>query len=282
VVELLLESLRELVGQFSGANFLAISIAVQGGIDEERGIALYLSFEPTWRNLRLKEIVESQFGIRTFIFHDPDCVLVAEKYFGSALREQYANVVTINANLGIGMSLMLRSKLYSSTFGHTGELGHTTAEPDGALCSCGKRGCLEAYASRTGIVNRFIDAVSEGRKTVIDKDAAFAINYDLVRDGALQGDPLCAGLFRQAGLYLGRSLASVATILEPDAIILYGELANDRRLYGDVLEQTFQKHVYALCQTAICYSDLPGTAPVLGAAMYALEKVLRGFLLSKA
>lgn len=282
IIEMLLASLDDIISQYQGKNILAISISVQGNIDEDRGIAMYLSFEPTWRNLQLKEVVKNRFNIPTYTFHDPDCVLLAEKYFGSSFDDSYKNVIALNMNMGVGMSFMVNSKLYHSTHAHNGELGHINVVEDGALCSCGKKGCLEAYSSRIGIVNRFIDAVNEGRETIVDKNAIFSITYEAIRDAALAGDSLCVSLFKQAGYYLGNAVASVATILEPDAVILYGEFANDHILFETIFTETFRKNVYACNQTAIHYSNLPGTAPVLGAAMYAQEKIIEDFLLSKA
>lgn len=281
VIQLLIESLEHIIGQFQNKNILAISISVQGSIDEDHGIVLYLSFEPSWRNLTLKEAVESRFGIRTFTFHDTDCVLVAEKYFGSAIQEEHRNIVLLNANMGLGMSFMMRSKLYTSTFGHSGELGHITVHEGGLPCSCGKRGCLEVYGSKMGIVSRFVDEVNKGSKTALNTEEMFSITYESIRDHAVAGDPLCLTLFQQAGQYLGNALASVATILEPDIIILYGGFFGDRDLYRDVLEQTFQNNVYTCNQTSLCYSGLPSTAPVLGAAMYAHEKIITDFLLNR-
>ncbi|MDR1133485.1 MAG: ROK family protein [Synergistaceae bacterium] len=282
VVDILLSTLEAIISEFAPDKCLiAISISVQGNLDEERGIALYLSFEPTWRNLKLKEIVENRFGIPTFTFHDPDCVLVAEKYFGNAMKEEYVNVVTIIMNLGIGMSLMTNSKLYNSTSGHHGELGHITVVEGGALCSCGKRGCLEAYASRTGILNRFIDAVNEGKTSLASRDDVFSITYDTVRDGANAGDSICLEIFRNAGRILGNTIASLATMLDPDAIIIFGELAHDRNLFEDMMMDNYNANVYPGNETKVVFSDQGASAPVLGAAMYAIEKIIGNFLFEK-
>jgi len=130
-----------------------------------------------------------------------------------------------------------------------------------------------------GIVSRFADEVNRGCKTSLDTDEMFSITYESIRDHAVAGDSLCLSLFQQAGRYLGNALASVATILEPDIIILYGGFLGDRDLYQADLEQTFQSNVYTCNKTSLCYSDLPSTAPVLGAAMYAHEKIITDFLL---
>ena len=282
IVRIMLETLESIISEFSpDKHILAISISVQGNLDTEQGIALYLSFEPTWRNLKLKEIVENRFGIRTFTFHDPDCVLMAERYFGNALIEEHINVVTLNINMSVGMSVMINSKLYNSTSGYSGELGHVTVVEGGAMCSCGKRGCLEAYASKTGILNRFIEAVNFGKTALGNSGDVFSINYETVREGASKGEPVCIELFHDAGRMLGNTIASVATILDPDVVILYGEFTEDRNLFQNVMEESFRSNVYQCCKTKNVFSNLGASAIVLGAVMYAIERIIGGFLLEQ-
>lgn len=282
IVDTLLSTLEDTLSDVIGKkNILAIGISTQGNIDEEKGIALYLTFDPAWRNLNLKQIVEERFQIRTFVFHDPDCILIAEKYFGNAFCSDLKNVITLNMNYGVGMSLMIDSKIYSSEGGRHGELGHTTVVPKGALCSCGKRGCLEAYASKVGIINRFIEAVNNGEKTTVNVGDSFGITYETIRDAAKKGDTLCAGLFMQAGEFLGQSFSSLASIFNPDVIIMFGEFANDRILYQDVMEQIFNADLYPGSKTKLFYSELGGSATSQGAAFFALDKVLADFLMEK-
>lgn len=282
IIDILLNTLDDTLSEVLGKkNILTIGISTQGNIDEEKGIALYLTFDPSWRNLNLKQIVEDHFQIQTFVFHDPDCILIAEKYFGDAFCNDLKNVITLNMNYGVGMSLMIDSKIYNSEGGRHGELGHTTVVPNGALCSCGKRGCLEAYASKVGIINRFIEAVNNGNKTIVNVEDSFGINYETIRDAAKKGDPLCTDLFIQAGEFLGQSFSSLASIFNPDVIILFGEFANDRALYKDVMEKIFNNDLYPGSKTKLFYSELGGSATSQGAAFFALDKVLTDFLMKK-
>ncbi len=283
IVELLLTTLENTIGEFLvEKNILAISLSVQGNVDTLQGVALYLTFVPTWRNLKLKQAVEERFNIPAFVFHDPDCVLIAEKYFGDAFNESYKNVITLNTNYAIGMSLMINSKIYSSSNGRSGEIGHITVVPDGALCSCGKRGCLEEYATKAGIINRFMEAIDNGEATAVDVDDAFRLNYETIREYAHKGDSLCLRLFKNAGRLLGQTCASLSSIFDPDAIILFGELANDRPFYQDIMEQAFCESIYPGATTKLVYSNLGASAVALGAAFFALDNILYSFLTQKA
>ena len=222
IIELLLDSLEKSICDYlETRNIIAISISTQGNIDSEKGIALFLTFSPTWRNIKLKEIVEEQFHIPTYIFHDLDCVLIAEKYFGNSIEENFRTVITLNMNYGVSLSLMINSQVYSGANNRSGELGHVVVVPNGALCSCGKRGCLEAYASKVGVTNRFMDAVNKGTATMVNVADSFQITYDTIRKYAELGDKLCLQLFDDVGYYLGMALSSLASVLDPDVIIFF-------------------------------------------------------------
>lgn len=282
MIHILLERLGTTIQEYlENKNVIAISIATQGNIDSEKGIALYLTFAPTWRNIRLKEIVEEKFHIPTYIFHDLDCVLIAEKYFGNSIEDHYRTVIALNTNYGVGMSLMINAQIYAGANHRSGELGHSVAVPNGALCSCGKRGCLEAYASKVGITNRFIDAVNSGEPTMMNVADSFRIKYDSIKKYARLGDQLCQKLFDDAAFYLGISLASLSSVLDPDVIIFYGELADDRELYQEKLYKVFSENVYPGNATKIIFSSLKGSAVALGASFYALDEILSDFLEQK-
>jgi len=278
IVSLLLDTLEQTLSEYIGEkHILAISISAQGSTDEERGIALYLTFDPAWRNLNLRQVVEMHFGIRTFVFHDPDCVMIAEKYFG-VWRDDYKNVIAVNVNYGVGLSLLCDSKLYTSTNRRSGELGHVVVAPDGALCSCGKHGCLEAYASKSGILNRYIEAANNGEASVGGIDDSFPFTYEAIKNSAENGDPLSCRLFLDAGRLLGQTCSSLVSIFDPDVIILYGEFINDRALYQKIMESAFFENLYPGSNTPLLYSQLGGSAMALGAAFLALDKILNGFL----
>ncbi|MHC1772055.1 MAG: ROK family protein [Flexilinea sp.] len=282
IIDLLLDSLEKSICDYlETRNIIAISISTQGNIDSEKGIALFLTFSPTWRNIKLKEIVEEQFHIPTYIFHDLDCVLIAEKYFGNSIEENFRTVITLNMNYGVSLSLMINSQVYSGANNRSGELGHVVVVPNGALCSCGKRGCLEAYASKVGVTNRFMDAVNKGTATMVNVADSFQITYDTIRKYAELGDKLCLQLFDDVGYYLGMALSSLASVLDPDIIIFFGELANDRDLYQEKLKKVFYENLYPGIETKLIYSGLRGSAVALGASFYALDKTLSQFLAQK-
>ncbi|WP_343210110.1 ROK family protein [Anaerolentibacter hominis] len=258
-------------------NILLIGFSAPGNIDSERGILKYLVYQPSWKNLEIVSALESRFQIPTFMFHDPDCIIMAEKYFGIIFQERYKNACAVYLDGGAGMSTMINSKIFTSRGNNSGELGHTTAVPGGTLCNCGKRGCLEMYVSKHGIVQQYAEALNRGEASNFTQ-STFDMNYESIRLSAEQGDPLCRRLFLQAGELMGRAFASLASILEPEAIILYGDLINHREVFQDILEETFQNEKYPHSTTKLLYSKLDGSAPSLGAAFYSFDLMLDNFL----
>lgn len=263
------------------ANILAIGISAAGNIDTENGILLHLVHAPSWKNIEFKKELENHFHIPTFLLRDPDCVMMAEKYIGTVFEHQYKNVISANLNIGIGMSILINSKIYSSTGKDNGEVGHVTVKPGGSVCSCGKRGCLEMYASKIGIIQQFVEAINQGATSSITSNNSFEINYDTIYLHAKMGDELCCNLFQQAGRYMGHVFATISSVMDPEAIILYGHLINAKDLWKDAFIETFQTEIYPQSKTEIIFSELDASAPMIGVAFYAFDLLMDDFL-SKA
>lgn len=280
VVVQLLSLTEELLAPYLGKkNILSISVSTPGTVDTENGVLLQLATMPVWENLYLARELEDHFHIPSYLFWDADCMMIAEKYFGSIVTEHYQNVVALDMNSGISMSTLIHSRIYTSLGHSSGEIGHITAVPDGTLCKCGKRGCLEMYASRFGVVSQYAEEIGRLRQTdVSDTIANVDTSYDTIRHLAESGDELSLHVFHQAGVLLGRALANLSSMLDPEVIILYGNFIADRHLYQEVLEKTFHAEKYVLSKTRLLYSELTGTSSALGAAYYSLELLLEALL----
>ena len=258
--------------------FLAIAIAVPGDADRENGILRTSIFSEKWTNLELRRILEERFRIPVYVYSDCECVLAAEKHLGIMAKKHYKNAALISLNYGIGMAYMHSSKTYYSTGTHQCEIGHVTIRPGGTLCNCGKRGCLEMYASKLGITRQFKEALTQGAETDVDISLEENPLYNSIRLHARQGDPLCIRLFEQAGEMMGNICASVCTILEPEVLIIYGDLLGDGILWKELFEKAFRENIFPLCQTELAYSTLKISAPMLGAAFSAIDVFLDDFL----
>ncbi|MCI8274620.1 MAG: ROK family protein [Lachnospiraceae bacterium] len=260
------------------ARFLAIGVAVPGDVDLENGRLRRSVFSEKWNDLDIRHILETWFQIPVYVYGDCECVLAAEKHLGLMAKENYEDAALVSLNYGIGMAYMHNSKTYYSFAAHQCEIGHITIQPGGTLCNCGKRGCLEMYASKLGIVRQFKEAVWKGAFTDVDISLSESALYNSIRLHARQGDSLCLRLFENAGRYMGKACASVCTLLEPEVLIIYGDLLGDGILWKDFFEVCFYEDLFPLCQTKVAYSFLNISAPMLGAALSAADVLLDSFL----
>lgn len=267
-----------LVNYIGRKNILAIGVSCSGNVDTETGTLLQLMLAPTWKNIEIKKELEKHFNIPTFVLRDPDCVLYAEKYLGTIYEHQYKNVLHVNINYGIGAAVMVDSKVYTSIGKTYGEIGHTKVKTDGTLCNCGRRGCLEMYASKLGIVHQFVEAINNGEKSSITASNSTDFSYETILSHAQMGDELCRRLFQQAGHLMGHVFANLATVFDPEAIILYGDLARAKDLWEENLMETYNEEIYPQTKTIIHFSQLDASAPMVGVAFYAFELIMDEFL----
>lgn len=128
----------------NGMQPIGIGIAGQGYVDGKLGIYMNNYEVPDWKPCNIKRHFENVFNLPVYLGHDPKCMLIAEM-----TREKYDDCVLVRLDDGIGMSVALDGRIIDDT--ERFELGHTVIEPDGKLCVCGKRGCVEAYCSRKAI-----------------------------------------------------------------------------------------------------------------------------------
>ncbi len=204
------ESVARVLSAMSGPP-AALSVSIGGPLDVLRGIIKSPPNLPGWDAIPLKEMLSRLYGIPVYVEHDGNAGALAEWYFGAG--KGYRNIVFLTMGTGMGAGLILDGKLYRGTSDVAGEIGHVRVAEDGPDCY-GKSGSLEGYGSGTGIA-RLASGMYPGRwsgdATVID-----------IHESYLAGSPEAAAVFARAAGGLGRGLAIVADLLNPERIILGG------------------------------------------------------------
>jgi glucokinase len=203
----------------------AIGIGAAGWIDADRSTIMYAP-NLAWRDEPLRDHVADRFGLPVVVENDANVAAWAEFRFGAA-REASDSMVLYTVGTGIGSGIVLGGELVRGAFGVAAELGHTRAVPDGHLCGCGRRGCLEQYASGSALV-RYARATA---KDAPDKAELLltlanglpeAITGPMVTAAGKQGDPAAMAAFEQVGYWLGNSMADVVQALDPQLIVIGG------------------------------------------------------------
>jgi len=208
--------------------------------------------------LNLAREVSAAIGVPVVALNDANASAVGEQRFGAG--RPFGSTLMVTLGTGVGAGLILDGRLWTGIDGVAGEFGHLTVEPNGRRCGCGNRGCLEQYASATAIA-ALAQAlgVGTGRGRL---DAA------LVAELAREGDPKACTVFRQAGACLGMAAAGVVNLLNLEAIILGGGVAESFDLLAPVVRETIAERAFAVPggRVRLLKGELGDDAGVLGAA----------------
>lgn len=209
----------------SGAEVETLGLGVPGHFDRETGqILLFPNLPGDWKGFPLRDRVSAGVEMDVRMVNDARAFTLAEGVVGSG--KGHKTVACITLGTGVGGGLMIDGRLHRGAFGVAGELGHQTVLPDGPLCGCGNRGCVEA------LVRADVLAANAGKDSAMD-----------VFDGAREGDERCITAVSRMAYYLGIGLANVVTILGPDCIVVGGGIAEAGDLVMKPIEEAVKSRV---------------------------------------
>lgn len=224
------------VAAFVDAAYSTLEVEMQRyGLAEIRGIGIgapngnyysgCIEFAPNllWKGvIPLSVLFEEKFQLPCKVTNDANAAAIGEMMYGAAKGMNDFIMVTLGT--GVGSGFVANGKLIYGHDGFAGELGHTIAVRDGRACGCGRNGCLETYTSATGIVRTAEEYLSKRADESILRQQS-TITARSIYDAAVQGDRLALEIFEYTGRVLGQSLADAVAITSPEAIILFGGLA---------------------------------------------------------
>jgi glucokinase len=221
-----------------------------------------------WGVVNVLEVLKQYYDLPSAITNDANAAAIGEMQFGAAKGMKDFVVITLGTGLGSG--IVVNGQLVYGADSFAGEIGHTTVDPEGRECGCGKKGCLEAYSSATGIRRTVFELIATTNTPSELRDISF--NLLTAKDisiAANKGDKLALEAFDYTAKILGLKLADTVAYLSPEAIILFGGLA----LAGDLIlvptKKYMEKYLLPIFRNKvkILPSNLPGgNAAVLGAA----------------
>jgi len=220
------------------SRIVGVGIDMPGLVESEKGINhTVLNF-----NKPLRELFAEKFNKHIAIENDTQSKALAEFYFGKARGKQ--NVLVLHLGWGIGMGMILNGKPYTGARGFSGEFAHIPmADERGYLCRCGKRGCLETVTSGEALTRLASKAIEKGEMTLIKEMAHNKIKNitpDLILKTAKKGDQFAISIISKIGFDLGKGIASLIQILNPEMIILGGPLAKAGSYLTTSIEQALQ------------------------------------------
>lgn len=262
---------RELVSaaRTQGFRASAIGIGVPGVISG--GVVRSSPNLPLLDGVDLAAMLRQRLELPVTVVNDANAIAWGEFLFGAG--RDFRSFLTLTLGTGVGGALVLDRRLWEGVDGAAGEVGHITVVPDGRLCGCGNHGCLERYASATGIVVTAREALAAGEASVLGDLGGEKMTSRQVADAARLGDRPALAALEEAGRRIGQVIAGVANLLNLEGALITGGASESLDLMREPLEQEIAKRAFAVParRLKIVRGELGDVAGILGAAGLAVN-----------
>lgn len=233
------KAIREAMETVGPVHLLGIGVGAANG-NYYHGTIEHATNLPWKGIIPLAEMVKQEFDVPCIVTNDANAAAVGEMVFGAARGMKDFIVITLGTGLGSGF--VSNGQLINGKHGIAGEVGHTSVNPAGRYCNCGKRGCLETYVSATGIKRTVYKLLADHLEDSILREISFDnLDTKMITDAALNGDVVAKAAFEYSGRILGMKLAETAVHTDPEAIFLFGGLS----LAGDLIFKPTIHHMEA-------------------------------------
>jgi predicted NBD/HSP70 family sugar kinase len=236
---------------------IGIGLGIPGIVDKQGEIRVAPNLG--WKNCDIKTLLEKEFQVPVIIENEANAGAYGEKQFG--VGQDYKNIVYVSAGIGIGVGLILNNELYQGLHGFSGEMGHMVINMNGVPCSCGSKGCWEAYASEHALLKR---AGSDSTlESLIDK--------------AQNQDEKAIALFKETGQYIGYGINNIINTFNPEQIIIGNRLAMAQTLIKQSMLDIIYSHSLSFQQQdlQISFSKHSTHSAALGVAAITTESFIQ-------
>ena len=270
-IEYMVDHIKSLIKQtkIDAKEILGIGIGCPGAVTSETGVVVHLP-NLNWSNVPLAKILNERIDIPIKISNDANVATLGEVIYGCA--KDYSTVVMFTLGTGVGGGIVIDKKLFEGGFSRGAELGHFTLVLDGEQCTCGRKGCVECYASATALIQQTKQAMLEDKNSAMwefvngnidDVDGRTAFECSKT------GDETANKVVDKYICYLGESALSVFNIFRPEAFILGGGISAQGDYLIDKLKAYCEKFDYGYKdapRTQILTAKLGNDAGIIGAA----------------
>lgn len=259
-------------------SIVGVGVGVPGAVASDRG-TVFLAPNLGWRDVPIRDLFLGRLDLPVVVDNDANCAALGEWWAGSGRGSRLLIGVTLGT--GIGGGIVREGRVFRGVNGAAGEIGHLTVDLNGRPCSCGNLGCMEAYASGTGIAARAREALQGGADSVLrpvmDSEPD-RITAELVSSAAAEGDDFAIGILEDTARYLGAGLGGLVNTLNPDRIVLAGGVMEAGRLLLDPVRKQIQERAFPASAEAcvVAVARDPRLAGLRGAALNFRHEVLEG------
>ena len=241
--EVTIRKLAEIVKEYIASNKLenkiaGIGIGCPGTLDVDNCVVNY-SNNLGWNDLHIADIMHEVLSYPIRLTNDANAASLGEAKYGAG--KSYETIIMLTLGTGVGGGIIINGKLFEGNEGKGGELGHIVVQVDGEQCSCGRKGCLEAYASATALIRETKKAMLANKRSIMWKISPEIelVGGKVVFEAAAQGDKSAISVLNNYIKYLGEGILNYCNIFRPNVIVLSGGVANA----GDFLFDKVNKYI---------------------------------------
>ena len=251
----------------------AVGVTVPGLVDTSTGVCV-LAPNLNWQNVPVRDLIREALDVPVVVQNVTNAGAIAEGQIGAA--RGYRSYVWVYVGSGLGAGIVLDGRPFYGRQGFSGEIGHCQVVESGIQCGCGAFGCLETVASGRALERQARELIEGGRKSTLGGlDHPIAVT-DMVR-AAHDGDELAISLFESAGAYLGKGLAYLQNILNPEIVVLGGGVVEAGDLLLKPAQRAAQEHALKAERVPIVPSALKDRSAIVGAVLSAMDHSMQSY-----
>lgn len=263
------DSIREKMKQMDKEAIAGVGVGAPGPIDAS-GV-VHRAVNLGWKTFNVKETLEALINLPVRAGNDANVAALGEMWMGGG--KGYKDLVVVTLGTGVGGGIIVDGRMISGSTGAAGEIGHIHVDDkETEVCNCGNRGCLEQFASATGITRLANKKLaSSDRESVL---RGGEVSAKTVFDAVKARDPLAMEVAEQFGKYLGDALAAVAGVVNPEAFVIGGGVSKAGEVLIDYIRPHYEKNVFHGCrEVKFALATLGNDAGIYGAAKLVLDAV---------
>ena len=268
MVELCNEIIKE--NKLSVKDIKSVGVSCPGSINNADGIAIYVN-TLNFINVPIREEFQKKLDVPFYLENDANCAALAEHYFGSA--KGTSSSVTVTLGTGVGGGIIINGKLFNGFNLAGSEMGHMVIAFGGQQCSCGRRGCWEAYSSATALIRQTVWVLEGNISSSIYNMSGgdyIKINAKMIFDAAKQNDVVAEEIIEDYLKILAEGIANVINIIMPEVFVIGGGISAQGDYLLNPIKDLVNKKLYGkhrIPQTEIKIAQLGNDAGLIGAAM---------------
>ncbi|MBB5787301.1 ROK family protein [Jiangella mangrovi] len=253
----------------------AVGISCGGPLDSGTGVLISPPHLPGWLDVPLGSMTSDEFGVPAYLENDATAAALGEHRFGAA--RGVSTMIYLTISTGVGGGAVIDGQLHRGAAGNGGELGHLMVRPGGRPCTCGRRGCLEAYVSGTNIAERAVEGLRAGRVSPDGSPSSLAaIEQPTAADvaaAALAGDGYARAIWTETTDVLGQALTDLVNVFEPELVVLGGGVTRSGAMLLEPVAEAVARDAMPPAAKAarVVLAGLGDVVCVVGAGVVALD-----------